>query len=227
MSNPYTSNQQWDPLYGQQNLHLDQNYNMDPYTEQVQQRRQPQLAQQPQLPPYQGSFPYQQQQAPPSASSVAHSSSLQGALQSNQAHSRSSSYNSMSPQLNQTSNSYSGYPSVPNPPVSQAQAPNPSFRNNAQTFSFGTTSLPGSMAGSDSIIPGGAFMSSSPSAVQETFSHSTGRLDQSSRPYQSIQGQPSAKRPRPGTTHDDTIVNGPAPEQGPPGDSKDPNKAKP
>jgi DNA-directed RNA polymerase subunit H (RpoH/RPB5) len=64
-------------------------------------------------------------------------------------------------------------------------------------------------------------------AIQETFSHSTGRPDQSSRPYQPAQGQPSAKRPRPGTTLDDTNADGPASEKGPPGDSKDPNKAKP
>ncbi|KAJ2922836.1 hypothetical protein H1R20_g14257, partial [Candolleomyces eurysporus] len=232
MSNPYTPNQPWDQsqmLFAQQNIHLDQNYNMDPYTEQAQQRRQPQLPQQQQLPPYQGTFQYQQQQAP-SGSGAPHSSSLQGALQSNQAssHSRSSSYNSLSPQLTQPSNSYgnhSNYSGIPNPPVSQAA--NPSYRNNTHTFSFGTTNLPGStlsMAGTDNIIPGGAFMSGPPSAVQESFSHSSGRLDQSSRPYQSNQistgGQPSAKRARP-VTQDDTDAE----KQGPPEESKD--KAKP
>ncbi|RXW24288.1 hypothetical protein EST38_g1583 [Candolleomyces aberdarensis] len=235
MSNPYTPNQPWDQsqmLFGQQNLHLDQNYNMDPYAEQAQQRRQPQLPQQQQLPPYQGSFHYQQQQAP-SASGAPHSSSLQGALQSNQAssHSRSSSYNSLSPQLSQPSNSYgnhSNYSGIPNPPVSQA--PNPSYRNNTHTFSFGATNLPGSsmpMAGTDNIVPGGAFMSGPPSTMQEPFSHSSGRLDQSSRPYQSNQistgGQPSAKRARP-VPQDDTNAED-AEKQGAPDDSKD--KAKP
>lgn len=217
-------------LYGPQTLHLDQSYNMDPYPEQ--QRRQPQLAQQQQQPPYQGSFHYQQQQAP-STAGVSHSSSLQGALQSNQAssHSRSSSYNGISPPLNQTSNSYgnhSNYNGIPNAaPVSQA--PNPPYRNNTQAFSFGATNIPGSslsMTGSDNILPGGAFMSSPPSTMQESFSHSSGqRPDQATRHYQSTQtstgGQP-AKRPRPGT-QDDIVPEDSDSKAG--GDSKD--KAKP
>lgn len=246
MSNPYSSGQQWDQqqiLYGQQNLQLDPGFNPDSYQQQLRQQQQQQMnqsshEQQQQLPAasqFQGPYHYPQQQAPSSnPHSSIHSSSLQGALQQSpqqaSSHSRSSSYTNFSP-THYNNHMGGGYGVQGGAPVNQAP-PAPYRANNTQTFTFGTTNLPAPLAmdAPDATIPGGAFMTTSPQAIQDTYTLPNPKSQ--TRPNQRTSSQPttkstqpSAKRQRP-NSHDDANDED-IDAQNDPSDDKDPNKAKP